>query len=334
MANQTNDYTSHHTQNNKIKRTVEHILTWLGVVLQAIVAIMFLVLKPLMGNNNFRDQMISEAQKQGNSVSTSELNQGIDALGSFLSFLTWGAVISLILAIIGGILISKKPKIAGVLLIIAGLIALLSNWISFILWIVAGIMLLVRKGKKKDNYANGYYDNNNRRENHHDDKDVNTKNNAFILDEEDKAKEQRDIKEHYSNDDVHNGSHNHSNHNDNNRYDNNNHDRSNLERNDYQESNRRDDLHRSDEDFNRRNDVDWSSDDRKDNNFNQNQEHNHNHDNEERSQFGSRSDRYQDKAHKDLNDFDKDRNEHKDNDFVRDEADKLKDKKDNDPYKY
>ena len=34
-----------------------------------------------------------------------------------------------------------------------------------------------------------------------------TLKNAFILDEEDKAKEQRDIKEHYSNDDVHNGSH-------------------------------------------------------------------------------------------------------------------------------
>ena len=107
MANQTNDYTSHHTQNNKIKRTVERILTWLGVVLQALVAIMFLVLKPLMGNSNFKDQMISESQKQGNSVSTSELNQGIDVLGSFFSFLTWGAVISLILAIIGGILISK-----------------------------------------------------------------------------------------------------------------------------------------------------------------------------------------------------------------------------------
>ena len=71
-----------------------------------------------------------------------------------------------------------------------------------------------------------------------------TLKNAFILDEEDKAKEQRDIKEHYSNDDVHNGSHDLSNHNDNNRYDNK-RDRSNLERNDYQESNRRDDLHRS-----------------------------------------------------------------------------------------
>ena len=54
-----------------------------------------------MGNSNFKDQMISESQKQGNSVSTSELNQGIDVLGSFFSFLTWGAVISLILAIIG-----------------------------------------------------------------------------------------------------------------------------------------------------------------------------------------------------------------------------------------
>lgn len=51
---------------------------------------MFLVLKPLMGNSNFKDQMISESQKQGNSVSTSELNQGIDVLGSFFSFLTWG----------------------------------------------------------------------------------------------------------------------------------------------------------------------------------------------------------------------------------------------------
>ena len=49
---------------------------------------MFLVLKPLMGNSNFKDQMISESQKQGNSVSTSELNQGIDVLGSFFSFLT------------------------------------------------------------------------------------------------------------------------------------------------------------------------------------------------------------------------------------------------------
>ncbi|MFT4527471.1 DUF4064 domain-containing protein [Staphylococcus haemolyticus] len=173
MANQTNDYTSHHTQNNKIKRTVEHILTWLGVVLQALAAIMFLVLKPLMGNSNFKDQMISESQKQGNSVSTSELNQGIDVLGSFFSFLTWGAVISLILAIIGGILISKKPKIAGILLIIAGLIALMSNWISVILWIVAGIMLLVRKGKKKDSYANGYYDNNNHNNSRNHDHDNN-----------------------------------------------------------------------------------------------------------------------------------------------------------------
>ena len=63
-----------------------------------------------MGNSNFKDQMISESQKQGNSVSTSELNQGIDVLGSFFSFLTWGAVISLILAIIGGILISKTQN--------------------------------------------------------------------------------------------------------------------------------------------------------------------------------------------------------------------------------
>ncbi|MGZ2591024.1 DUF4064 domain-containing protein [Staphylococcus borealis] len=307
MANQTNDYTSHQTQNNKIKRTVEHILTWLGVALQALIAIMFLVLKPLMSNDSFKDQMVRESQNQGNTLSAYEMNQGFDALGSFFSFLTWGAVITLVLAIIGGILISKKPKIAGILLIIAALVAIMSNWISAILWIVAGIMLLVRKGKKKDTYDNGYYNNNNRNhdyDNRHDDKAVNAENNAFILDEEDKAKEQSAIKEHYSNDDVHhdrqqqshddvhNGSHQHLNHSDdNNRYVNTRHD----------------------------------------------SEHNVDHDRDEHNnhtQYSSRSDRYQDEAHKDVSDFEQSQHNHKDQDFVREEADKLKDKKDNDPYKY
>ncbi|MDN8760369.1 DUF4064 domain-containing protein, partial [Staphylococcus aureus] len=85
------------------------------------IAIMFLVLKPLMSNDSFKDQMIRDSQNQGNTLSASEMNQGFDALGSFFSFLTWGAVITLVLAIIGGILISKKPKIAGILLIIAAL---------------------------------------------------------------------------------------------------------------------------------------------------------------------------------------------------------------------
>lgn len=307
MANQTNDYTSHQTQNNKIKRTIEHILTWIGVALQALIAIMFLVLKPLMSNDSFKDQMIRESQNQGNTLSASEMNQGFDALGSFFSFLTWGAVITLVLAIIGGILISKKPKIAGILLIIAALVAIMSNWISAILWIVAGIMLLVRKGKKKDTYDNGYYDNNNRNhdyDNRHDDKAVNAKNNAFILDEEDKAKEQSAIKEHYSNDDVHHNSQQHS----------------------------HDDVHNGSHQH-----LNHSDDNNRYVNTRHDSEHNVDHDRDQHNnhtQYGSRSDRYQDEVHKDVSDFDQSQHNQKDQDFVREEADKLKDKKDNDPYKY
>ncbi|WP_248498119.1 DUF4064 domain-containing protein [Staphylococcus haemolyticus] len=195
MAKQYDDGTNRNSNNN-IKRTGEHVLTWIGVAIQALVAIMFLMIKPFIGNADFKEQIINETQKQGNQVSITEINNGMDALGSLFNFFTWGAFIPLILAIIGGILINKKPKLAGILLIIAGILAIATNWISLILWLIAGIMLLVRK-PKHDMYGNAGYDDHHRRDNH----DVNANNNAFILNEEEEKQQQRYIKDHYSNKD-------------------------------------------------------------------------------------------------------------------------------------
>ena len=66
-----------------------------------------LMIKPFIGNADFKEQIINETQKQGNQVSITEINNGMDALGSLFNFFTWGAFIPLILAIIGGILINK-----------------------------------------------------------------------------------------------------------------------------------------------------------------------------------------------------------------------------------
>lgn len=170
MAKQYDDATIRNSNNN-IKRTGEHVLTWIGVAIQALVAIMFLMIKPFIGNADFKEQIINETQKQGNEVSITEINKGMDALGGLFNFFTWGAFIPLILAIIGGILINKKPKLAG-------------------------IMLLVRK-PKHDMYGNADYNDHYKRDHH----DVNANNNAFILNEEEEKQQQRYIKDHYSNKD-------------------------------------------------------------------------------------------------------------------------------------
>lgn len=109
MANQTYDYsTKNGHEHNKVSRVGEHILTWVGVAIQALLAILFLLIRPFVGNSDFREQVVTETQRQGNQVSTSEINEGVGALSKFIDFLTWGSIIPLILAIIGGFLISKN----------------------------------------------------------------------------------------------------------------------------------------------------------------------------------------------------------------------------------
>lgn len=93
MAKQYDDITNRNSNsNNNIKRTGEHVLTWIGVAIQALVAIMFLMIKPFIGNADFKEQIINETQKQGNEVSITEINNGMDALGGLFNFFTWGAV--------------------------------------------------------------------------------------------------------------------------------------------------------------------------------------------------------------------------------------------------
>ena len=340
MSNQYyNDTTTRHNE-TKIKRTGEHILTWIGVAIQALVAIMFLMIKPFIGNANFKEQIINETQKQGNQVSMTEVHNGVDALSGLFNFFTWGALIPLIIAIIGGILINKKPKLAGILLIIAGILAIATNWISLILWLIAGIMLLVRK-PKKDMYGNGYYHdqyNDHHRRNNH---DVNADNNAFILNEEEERNQQRYIKDHYSNkDQVANNNERHRDthvngsnddyesgyrenrrndypDNDHRRYSNSNNDndydlndRNNYhedETRDYRRDNHREDLHDS-----KHQDTDWNNEE-----LDRNRRHDNN---DENHSIG---------MNQNLR-----RKNKQSNDFIQDEARKYQEEKDNDPYKY
>ena len=47
------------------------------------------MIKPFIGNADFKEQIINETQKQGNEVSITEINNGMDALGGLFNFFTW-----------------------------------------------------------------------------------------------------------------------------------------------------------------------------------------------------------------------------------------------------
>lgn len=214
-----------------IKRTGEKVLSWIGNILHLLYLGFIVLMVSMMGNKDFKDEMINSSQSSNPNVSSDQLNQSYGMLSSmgtgFIIFL----IALLILAIIGTILISKKPKVAGILLIIAGIIGIFTSFIAGILWLIAGIMLLARKPKDdiynhNGDYANNEYQSNNNHERYENgDQQVNEKNNSFILSEEDKKNEQQDIKEHYSNDshndtqNVNGNRDNHANHQDNNHQD-------------------------------------------------------------------------------------------------------------------
>ncbi|WP_241955204.1 DUF4064 domain-containing protein [Staphylococcus chromogenes] len=131
-----------HQNYKPFKRTVEKVLTWIGIVLHALWALLIIgfgsQLPKLLQNKEIQQQL----QQQGQDPSQlTEQSQNIIPM-----LFTVG--IPLILALIAAFLF-KKRILAGILLIVAALLALFlsASLIVAILWLIAGIMLLVRKPK-------------------------------------------------------------------------------------------------------------------------------------------------------------------------------------------
>ena len=131
-----------HQNYKPFKRTVEKVLTWIGIVLHALWALLIIgfgsQLPKLLQNKEIQQQL----QQQGQDPSQlTEQSQNI-----IPTLFTVG--IPLILALIAAFLF-KKRILAGILLIVAALLALFlsASLIVAILWLIAGIMLLVRKPK-------------------------------------------------------------------------------------------------------------------------------------------------------------------------------------------
>ncbi|PTG54913.1 hypothetical protein BU692_09310 [Staphylococcus chromogenes] len=124
-----------------MKRTVEHVLTWIGVGLQTIgmLIIAFFALFFGASGDDFKESLVSDG-----AYTLQEANDVTTLFTFMITFGVIGGILLLILAVVGGIFINKNAKLAGILLLIAGVLSLLVS-ISGVLWLIAGIMLLVRK---------------------------------------------------------------------------------------------------------------------------------------------------------------------------------------------
>lgn len=146
----TNQYTYNEQQNNHdgpgymndaqkpFKRTAEKVLTWVGIVLHLIWAVILFGAIQMFKSPEFQREIDAAGQ---------DISQ-IQNIGAPTILL---ALLPLVLAIVA-VFIFKKNILAGILLIIAAVagVFLSGSLVAGLLWLIAGIMLIVRKPKRQD----------------------------------------------------------------------------------------------------------------------------------------------------------------------------------------
>ncbi|HCU5978644.1 TPA: DUF4064 domain-containing protein [Staphylococcus pseudintermedius] len=156
----TNQYTYNQQQHNQMhsndlngtqkpfKRTVEKVLTWVGIVLHIVWILLLVGLVKVIQTPEFQQ----EIQATGQDIAQ------IENLGSSTFLL---ALIPLVFAIVA-VFTFKKNILAGILLILAAATGLFltMSLISAVLWLIAGIMLIVRKPKRQDTVMYDAHNNN------------------------------------------------------------------------------------------------------------------------------------------------------------------------------
>ncbi|UEX89454.1 DUF4064 domain-containing protein [Staphylococcus ratti] len=143
----------HYHNNKPFKRTVEKALTWTGIVLHALWAILLVVFGAQLPNLLKNPEVQQQMQQQGTDPSqVAAQSHSVMPLVLMVGF-------PLIVALIAAFLF-KKRIIAGILLILAALLGFFmsASFIAAILWLVAGIMLLVRKPKGHHTHSNHEYE--------------------------------------------------------------------------------------------------------------------------------------------------------------------------------
>ncbi|MGO1862232.1 MAG: DUF4064 domain-containing protein [Staphylococcus equorum] len=165
-----------------MKRTVEKILTWVGIILQFILIFLMAIVTPFLNDASVKDSLIQSMNnsQEFNQVSNQMTPSQLLDMASSLFIVALGAVIvCTIIAIIFALLINKIPKVSGVVLILIAIVTVFTfNWITALLWLVAGNLLLVRKAHKPSYEGVTNSNNRNNTDNHYQERNTELKDES------------------------------------------------------------------------------------------------------------------------------------------------------------
>ncbi|MBH0231666.1 DUF4064 domain-containing protein [Halobacillus yeomjeoni] len=139
-----------------MKRTAEIILTVVGMVLYGLPVLLSTILLNVKDNPEVRREIERGLQTAPNADQMGAVNmdQMMDFLGSFATFILVAALISIGLGILSIVFLKgdKKPKAAGIILIVTAVLMTFGT-VGFglfagVAYLIAGIVALVRKSKQ------------------------------------------------------------------------------------------------------------------------------------------------------------------------------------------
>ncbi|GAA1369450.1 MULTISPECIES: DUF4064 domain-containing protein [Peribacillus] len=131
-----------------MKRTWEYALSIIGVSIAAIFLIVTIISAVYLNSIDLKEMVDNSLMTDSQEFSSSEIDMSV----KFFMGLLWAGIISLFIALAGGLIAifllkGGKAKGAGILLIITGILTIFHVW-PLIFFIIPGIMCLVRKPRE------------------------------------------------------------------------------------------------------------------------------------------------------------------------------------------
>lgn len=137
-----------------MKRTVEKVLVWIGIILQFILIFFMAIVTPFLNDASVKNELadsIYNSNMYNQGASQMDASSLVNVASQIFLIALIIVVICTVLAIVFALFINKIPKTVGVFFILLGIITVLTlNWITAVLWLIAGIMLLAKKPKRAD----------------------------------------------------------------------------------------------------------------------------------------------------------------------------------------
>ncbi|MUV38327.1 hypothetical protein JNUCC1_02165 [Lentibacillus sp. JNUCC-1] len=134
-----------------MKRTAEVILSIVGAVVYAGLAIVGIFIRMIGSNEDIKNDVTSEMINEDPTMSAQEVNDLLDVVGGLGWYVIVVSIIAIILGIVAMFMLkgNKMPKAAGIILIVTAVISTIATafmgLFCALFYLIAGIMALVRK---------------------------------------------------------------------------------------------------------------------------------------------------------------------------------------------